>query len=201
LKLKTTKTELLFIERIYNMLKMGGTAGIVIPQGVLFSSSKAFKDARKLMIENSQLKAVVSMPSGVFKPYAGVSTALLIFTKGGETENVWFYDMESDGYSLDDKRLKNESDHGDLQDIVKQFHNPYDPDKNDRTGKVKFFYVSKSEIAEDGYDLSYNKYKEEVFEEIVYQKPNVILEKLIGKNGLEYQIVKGLEKLKKILND
>jgi type I restriction enzyme M protein len=199
LQLKTTKTELLFIERIYNMLKMGGTAGIVIPQGVLFSSSNAFKDARKLMIENSQLKAVVSMPSGVFKPYAGVSTAILIFTKGGETENVWFYDMESDGYSLDDKRSKNESGHGDLQDIVKQFQIPFDSDKNDRTGKMKFFYVSKAEIVEEGYDLSYNKYKEEVFEEIVYKNPNDILEKLIGENGIEHQIVKGLNELKELI--
>ncbi|MFT4803683.1 MAG: type I restriction enzyme M protein [Psychroserpens sp.] len=199
LNLKTTKTELLFIERIYNMLKMGGTAGIVIPQGVLFSSSKAFQDVRKLMIENSQLKAVVSMPSGVFKPYAGVSTALLIFTKGGETENVWFYDMESDGYSLDDKRAKNENGHGDLQDIVKQFHNPFNPNKNDRTGKFKFFYVSKSEIIAEGYDLSHNKYKEEIFEEIVYEKPNVILEKLIGKDGIEHQIVKGLNELKELI--
>ncbi|WP_010227356.1 class I SAM-dependent DNA methyltransferase [Gillisia marina] len=199
LQLKTTKTELLFIERIYNMLKMGGTAGIVIPQGVLFSSSKAFQDARKLMIENSQLKAVVSMPSGVFKPYAGVSTALLIFTKGGETENVWFYDMQSDGYSLDDKRSKNENGHGDLQDIVKEFQNPFDPEKNDRTGKMKFFYVSKAEIVEEDYDLSYNKYKEEIFEEIVYENPNVILEKLIGENGLEHQIIKGLNELKELI--
>ncbi len=199
LKLKTTKTELLFIERIYNMLKMGGTAGIIIPQGVLFSSSNAFQDARKLMIENSQLKAVVSMPSGVFKPYAGVSTAILIFTKGGETENVWFYDMESDGYSLDDKRAKNEIGHGDLQHIVKEFHNSFDLEKNDRTGKTKFFYVPKAEIVQEGYDLSYNKYKEEIFEEIIYEKPNVILEKLIGENGLEHQIIKGLNELKELI--
>jgi type I restriction enzyme M protein len=199
LKLKTTKTELLFIERIYNMLKMGGTAGVVIPQGVLFSSAKAFKDARKLMIENSELKAVVSMPSGVFKPYAGVSTALLIFTKGGETENVWFYDMESDGYSLDDKRTKNENGNGDLQDIIKKFQEPFAQDKNDRTGKKKFFYVSKAEIVEEEYDLSYAKYKEEEFEVITYEKPELILDKLIGKDGIEHQIVKGLNELKELI--
>ncbi len=200
LKLKTTKTELLFIERIYNMLKMGGTAGIIVPQGVLFGTSKAFQAARKLMIEESQLKAVVSMPSGVFKPYAGVSTALLVFTKGGETENVWFYDMESDGYSLDDKRAKNEKGHGDLQDIVKQFRSKYDAKTNDR--KSKYFYVPKSEIIEEGYDLSYAKYKEEVFEEIVYENPKVILEKLIGENGkggLEGEIIDGLKTLKNYL--
>ena len=105
LTLNTTKTELLFIDRIYSMLRDGGTAGIIIPQGVLFSRAKAFVDTRKIMIENSQLKAVITMPSGVFKPYAGVATAILIFTKGGETDKVFFYDMQSDGYSLDDKEL------------------------------------------------------------------------------------------------
>jgi type I restriction enzyme M protein len=196
LELKTTKTELLFIERIFKMLKIGGTAGMVVPQGVLFGTGKAFKEVRKLMIEKSELKAVISMPSGVFKPYAGVSTALLIFTKGGETENVWFYDMQSDGYSLDDKRDKLEG-YGDLQDIVTQYKNRNPEGEQDR--KKKFFFVPKKEIVDEGYDLSFSRYKEEVFEEIEYEKPDVILEKLIGENGLEHEIIKGLEELKKML--
>lgn len=205
LTLKTTKTELLFIERIYNMLKMGGTAGIVIPQGVLFGSGKAFKDARKLMIEKSQLKAVVSMPSGVFKPYAGVSTAILIFTKGGETDKVWFYDMESDGYSLDDKRndLKNtdgSDNYGDLQDIITQYSNSKAVEKSDR--KAKHFFVPKDEIVQEDYDLSFSRYKEEVFEEIKYKAPETILKTLIGedgKGGLEKEIIEGLNELKGML--
>ena len=200
LSLKTTKTELLFIERIYNMLKMGGTAGIVVPQGVLFGTGKAFVEARKLMIDKSELKAVITAPSGVFKPYAGVSTALLIFTKGGETEDVWFYDMQSDGYSLDDKRAKQDG-YGDLQDIVINY-NKRDTlsgaeGENDR--KAKFFFVPKQEILDEGYDLSFSRYKEDVFEEIEYEKPDVILEKLMGKDGLENKIIKGLEELKEML--
>ena len=195
LQLGTTKTELLFIERIYNMLKMGGTAGIVVPQGVLFGSGKAFKEARKLIIENSELKAVITAPSGVFKPYAGVSTALLVFTKGGETENVWFYDMQSDGYSLDDKRAKLDG-FGDLQDIVIKYKSKKPEVENDR--KLKYFTVPKKEIVAEGYDLSFSRYKEEVFEEIEYEKPHVILQKLMGENGLEAQIAEKLNELKEL---
>jgi type I restriction enzyme M protein len=175
LKLGTTKTELLFVENIYNLLKMGGTAGVIVPQGVLFGSGKAFVDARKILVDKCELKAVIAMPSGVFKPYAGVSTAILIFTKGGETENVWFYDMQSDGYSLDDKRTKQEG-YGDLQDIVTQFKKRDQQKESDR--KEKFFFVPKGEIVAENYDLSMSKYKEDVFEEIVYEKPAVILAKL-----------------------
>ena len=204
LSLGTTKTELLFIERIYQMLRMGGTAGIVVPQGVLFGSGKAFVAARKLMIDNSELKAVITAPSGVFKPYAGVSTALLIFTKGGETENVWFYDMDDDGYSLDDKRTKNKDKdgnnlYGDLQDIITQYKARKPKGKQDR--KAKHFFVPKAEIIAENYDLSFSRYKEDVFEEIVYEHPTVILEKLIGKNGkggLEAEITKGLQELKEL---
>jgi len=196
LTLKTTKTELLFIERIFNMLKMGGTAGIIVPQGVLFGTGGAFVEARKLMIEQSELKTVISVPSGVFKPYAGVSTALLVFTKGGETENVWFYNMESDGYSLDDKRNKLDG-YGDLQDIITQFKNRDAQNEDEREGK--FFFVPKQEIVEADYDLSYSKYRNEVFDEIEYEKPEVILEKLIGENGIENQIIKSLNELKNIL--
>jgi len=195
LALKTTKTELLFIERIYNMLEMGGTAGIVVPQGVLFGTGGAFIDARKLMIEKSELKAVVTAPSGVFKPYAGVSTALLIFTKGGTTENVWFYDMESDGYTLDDKRAKQEG-YGDLQDIVHQFKSRSAEIEYDRKGK--FFFVPIAKIIEENYDLSFSKYREDTFEDIIYEKPAIILDKLIGENGLEKEIIIGLEELKSL---
>ncbi len=193
LTLKTTKSELLFIDRIYQMLRPGGTAGIIIPQGVLFSTSKAFQEARKLMIEDSELKAVISAPSGVFKPYAGVSTALLIFTKGGTTENVWFYDMESDGYSLDDKRNKLDG-YGDLQDIVTQYRAKDPKAENDRKGK--YFFVPKEEIAKEGYDLSFSRYKIEVYEAIEYEAPEVILEKLLGEEGIEKKITDGLSFLK-----
>jgi len=195
LALKTTKTELLFIERIYNMLEMGGTAGIVVPQGVLFGTGGAFVEARKLMIEKSELKAVITAPSGVFKPYAGVSTALLIFTKGGTTEDVWFYDMESDGYTLDDKRNKlklpdGKDNYGDLQDIVKHFKSRDSQAENDRKGR--YFFVPKSEIIEADYDLSFSKHKVDVFEDITYDEPKVILEKL---NSIEKILVKELKSL------
>lgn len=175
LQLATTKTELLFVEQIYNLLKMGGTAGMIVPQGVLFGSGKAFVETRKILIDKCELKAVVTMPSGVFKPYAGVSTAILIFTKGGETENVWFYEMQSDGYSLDDKRTKQEG-YGDLQDIVTQYKKRNQLKANDR--KKKYFFVSKAEVVAQNYDLSMSKYKEDMFEEVAYEKPAVILAKL-----------------------
>lgn len=174
LTLSTTKTELLFIDRIYTMLRNGGTAGIIIPTGVLFGSAKAFVDARKIMIEQSQLKAVISMPSGVFKPYTGVATAILIFTKAGETDNVWFYDMENDGYSLDDKRAKIEK--SDLHDIINKYHNRDITLDNNR--QSKHFFVPKKEIVENDYDLSFNSYKEEVYEEEEFDSPEIILAKL-----------------------
>lgn len=193
LKLGTTKTELLFIENIYNLLKMGGTAGVIVPQGVLFGSGKAFVEAREILVEKCELKAVITMPSGVFKPYAGVSTAILIFTKGGETEQVWFYDMQSDGYSLDDKRTKLEG-YGDLQDIVTQFKKRDQRKEGNR--KEKFFFVPKAEIATEKYDLSISKYKEDVFEEVVYEKPAVILAKL---KAMESEINKELTELERML--
>lgn len=195
LALKTTKTELLFIERIYKMLEMGGTAGIVVPQGVLFGTGSAFVDTRKLMIEKSELKAVITAPSGVFKPYAGVSTALLIFTKGGTTENVWFYDMKSDGYTLDDKRKKLEG-YGDLQDIIQKFKQRNVGVDTDR--KSKHFFVPIEEIVENNLDLSITRYSDSVYQETIFEKPDVILEKLIGENGLEKEIIKKLEELKQL---
>lgn len=213
LSLKTTKTELLFIETIYHLLKKGGTAGIIVPQGVLFGSAKAFVAARKILVDRCDLKAVVAMPSGVFKPYAGVSTAILVFTKVYDkedkvtepaTENVWFYEMISDGYSLDDKRNKLEG-YGDLQDIVEKFEK-WDP-KNDTDRKRKYFVVPRQEIVDEKYDLSLSRYKEEVFEEIEYEKPRGILEKLlvseVGENfdvkalaGIQGGIVRELLELK-----
>jgi type I restriction enzyme M protein len=194
LKLGTTKTELLFIERIYTMLKMGGTAAVVVPQGVLFGSGKAFVEARKIMVEKSELKAVITMPSGVFKPYAGVSTAILIFTKGGETENVWFYEMQHDGYSLDDKR--NKIDKSDLQEIITQYHARQNSASSIEQRNAKFFVIAKKEIIENDYDLSLSKYKQEVYEEVTYEKPEVIFKKL---ESIEASITKGLKELKELI--
>ncbi|MBC2703196.1 type I restriction-modification system subunit M [Desulfobacula sp.] len=193
LKLNTTKTELLFVERIFNMLRIGGTAAMIIPQGVLFGAGKAFVNARKLLIEKSELKAVITMPSGVFKPYAGVSTAILIFTKAGETQNIWFYDMQSDGYSLDDKRTKLKG-YGDLQDIVEKFKKRDQKKGNDR--KKKYFFVLKQEVVDEKYDLTFNRYREDVFEEVEYEKPKKILTKL---KLLEKNITEDLLELEEIL--
>ncbi len=193
LKLPTTKTELLFVERIYTMLKMGGTAAIIVPQGVLFGSGNAFVLLRKMMIETAELKAVIALPSGVFKPYAGVSTAILIFTKGGETNNVWFYNMQADGYSLDDKR--NKIVDSDLLDIVKQYNNRHQKNHSaDR--EAKFFFIPKAEIVANDYDLSISKYKQEVYEEVVYQKPQTILAQL---SLLEESIAVGINELKELV--
>ncbi|MGC2064449.1 MAG: N-6 DNA methylase, partial [Thermodesulfovibrionales bacterium] len=155
--------------------------------------SKSFNEDsryRKKLVDEAELKAVIAMPSGVFKPYAGVSTAILIFTKGGETREIWFYDMQSDGYSLDDKRNKQEG-YGDLQDIVERYKNRNPEMDNDRSGK--YFFVPKSEIVENEYDLSLSKYKEEVYEEVVYESPGNILASL---NNIEKDIHQGIEELK-----
>jgi type I restriction enzyme M protein len=187
LSLSTTKTELLFVENIYRLLKKGGTACVIVPQGVLFGSGGAFKTLRRMLVERCDLKAVITMPSGVFKPYAGVSTAILLFTKvwGSKdkvtqlaTEQVWFYEMQADGYSLDDKRTKQEG-YGDLQDIVTKFRARNPETDTDRTQKC--FFVPCAEIASDenNYDLSLSRYKEDVFEEVKYEKPGVILERLL----------------------
>ena len=194
LKLGTTKTELLFIERIYTMLKMGGTAAVVVPQGVLFGSGKAFVEARKIMVEKSELKAVITMPSGVFKPYAGVSTAILLFTKGSETNNVWFYEMRQDGYDLDDKRRKN--DKSDLQDIVTQYHYRSTAASTDEERENNWFSVTKQEIVENSYDLSLSKYKHEVNEEATYEKPKVIFKNL---ETIEDSISNGIRELKELV--
>lgn len=177
----TKKTELLFLERIYKMLRMGGTAGVIIPQGVLFGSGKAFVNVRSILMDKCELKAVINLPSGVFKPYAGVATAILIFTKGGETERVWFYDMEHDGKSLDDKRndrfdKEGNRDFGDIHKIIAHFDNRGTENPTDRT--QRYFYVDKQEIVEKAYDLSFNRYREEVYQEISYDAPKVIMSQL-----------------------
>jgi len=193
LKLPTTKTELLFVERIFNMLKMGGTAAVIVPSGVIQNSGKAFEAVRKLIIEKAELKAVIAVPSGAFKPYAGVSTAILIFTKGGETNHVWFYDMQADGYTLDDKR--NKIAESDLPDIVQRYKSR--DAKKDSDRKLKYFMVPKKEIVENNYDLNLSTYKEEVYEEVVYEKPNVILKKL---SEMEATIVAGIEELNQVID-
>ena len=202
LKLETTKTELLFIENIYRMLRKGGTAGVIIPQGVLTGTNKAFINTRKLITERCQLKAVVSMPSGVFKPYAGVSTAILLFTKVYDyddeidqvpTTHTFFYDMENDGYSLDDRRTKQDG-YGDLQDIVKQYQERDIAKLTDR--KNKFFMVSFTDIKDKNYILSYNEYRDEVFIEKEYGEPLDIIEELIIKEVGKYRDVSILSEFK-----
>lgn len=195
LKLGTTKTELLFIERIYTMLKIGGTAAIVIPQGVLFGSGKAFVEARKIMVEKSELKAVISMPSGVFRPYAGVSTAILLFTKGNQTNTVWFYDMQNDGYTLDDKR--NKTDKSDLQNIIKEYNQKTITISTDKEREGFFFSIAKQEIIGNNYDLSFNKYRKEIYDEVTYEEPKAIFAKL---DIIEANILKGISELKELIS-
>ncbi|MGF7060027.1 type I restriction-modification system subunit M [Brassicibacter mesophilus] len=173
----TKKTELLFVALFIRMLNMGGRCACIVPDGVLFGSTKAHKALRKELVENQNLQAVISMPTGVFKPYSGVSTAILVFTKtnAGGTEQVWFYDMKSDGFSLDDKRnsLGNE---GDIPDIISRFHNLSDEKDRKRIGQS--FLVDKEEIKNNEYDLSINKYKEIEYEKVEYDTPEVIMARL-----------------------
>jgi len=176
---------LLFVENIYRLLKKGGTACVIVPQGVLFGSGGAFRALRQLLVERCDLKAVITMPSGVFKPYAGVSTAILLFTKvwgpkdkvsQPATEHVWFYEMQADGYSLDDKRTKQQG-FGDLQDIIAKYHARNAAADTDRTAKG--FMVCRSSVEKEGYDLSLSRYKQDVFEETHYDLPGEILDRLI----------------------
>lgn len=191
---KTKKTELLFLALFIKMLKVGGRCACIVPDGVLFGSSKAHKDIRKQIVEENRLEAVISMPSGVFKPYAGVSTAILIFTKTGHggTDNVWFYDMQADGLSLDDKRSPvNEND---IPDIIERFRNR---DKElDRTRTEKSFFVTKDEIKKNDYDLSINKYKE--IEYVPVEYPST-LEIMTNLRELEREISKEMDELGKLL--
>lgn len=192
---KTKKTELLFLALFLRILKTGGRCASIVPDGVLFGSSNAHKSIRKEIIENHKLNAIISMPSGVFKPYAGVSTAIIIFTKTGTggTDKVWFYDMKADGYSLDDKR--NPMEANDIDDIIYRFNNLNDEENRKRTEQS--FFVSKEEIVENDYDLSINKYKEIEYEETNYPHPSEIMVKI---HELEMEITAGLAELEEMLN-
>jgi type I restriction enzyme M protein len=178
-KIKTKKTELLFLSLILRMLKQGGRSATIVPDGVLFGSSKAHLALRKMLVEENQLEAVISLPSGVFKPYAGVSTAIVVFIKGGQTDKVFYYDVKADGFSLDDKRT--ELDHSlhkndNLRDVLTRWR---DRDAEaDRPRTTQSFLVSKSEIVGQNYDLSINRYKEVEYEKVKYDPPNVILREL-----------------------
>ena len=173
---KTTKTELLFVALFVRMLQTGGRCASIVPDGVLFGNSNAHKALRKELIDNQRLQAVISMPSGVFQPYSGVSTAILIFTKtnSGGTDKVWFYDMRADGYSLDQKRT--EVSENDIPDVIARFHHL--EGEEERTRKEQSFLVPVDEIREKDYDLSMNKYKEVEREVVVYDKPEVIFERM-----------------------
>lgn len=190
----TKRTEILFLSLMLRILKSGGRCAVIVPDGVLFGSTKAHKSIREEIVEKNKLEAVISMPSGVFKPYAGVSTAILIFTKTGigGTDNVWFYDMEADGYSLDDKREKIED--SDIEDIIERFNNIENEKTRERTEKS--FLVPKEEIAENNYDLSINRYKEIVYEEVEYEAPEVIIGYV---RKLEEEIYIGLDKIEKLV--
>jgi type I restriction enzyme M protein len=192
---KTKKTELLFLALFLRLLQTGGRAAVIVPDGVLFGSSKAHKALRKILVENQKLDAVVSMPSGVFKPYAGVSTAIVFFTKtnSGGTDHVWFYDMQSDGFSLDDKRTP-QPDKSDLPDILARWKNQKDEADQQRTDRS--FLVPKTDIAANEYDLSLNRYKEVVHEAINHDSPQEILTRLAA---LEQEITKGRRELEEML--
>lgn len=189
LSLTTTKTELLFVNRIFNLLRLGGRAAVIVPDGVLFGSSNAHKDLRKMLLEKAELQAVISMPSGVFKPYAGVSTAILVFVKGGVTENVWFYDMQADGYSLDDKRDK--VSENDIPDVIEKWQTRNKAETADI--RHTSFFVTAEKIKLNNYDLSITSYKDINYEQKVYKDPETLLDEIIE---LEDTISQCLEDLR-----
>jgi len=191
---KTKKTELLFLALFLRMLKVGGRGAVIVPDGVLFGSSTAHKAIRKELVDGNRLEAVISMPSGVFKPYAGVSTGILVFTKTGHggTDKVWFYDMTADGFSLDDKRTPVAEN--DIPDIIARFHDLQNEEDRQRTEKS--FFVPKSEIVENGYDLSINKYKKTEYKAVEYAPASQIMAEL---HELEMEITKGLAELEGML--
>jgi type I restriction enzyme M protein len=192
---KTKKTELLFLALMLRALQTGGRCAVIVPDGVLFGSSNAHKDIRKELIDNQKLQAIISMPSGVFKPYAGVSTAVLLFTKteSGGTDNVWFYDMKADGYSLDDKR--NPIETNDIPDILSRWDELETELARKRTEQS--FFVPVNEIRENNYDLSINRYKEIVYEEVKYDPPKKIIAEI---RELQSKKTDLLSKLENLLN-
>ena len=192
---RTKKTELLFLALFLRMLRIGGRCACIVPDGVLFGSSAAHKAIRKELVKNNRLEAVVSMPSGVFKPYAGVSTAILIFTKTGHggTDRVWFYDMQADGFSLDDKRVPVAE--SDIPDILARFKNL--DAETERARTEKSFFVPKTEIVENGYDLSINKYKKTEYKPVEYPPTREIMAEL---RKLEQEIGTAMDELEEMLN-
>jgi type I restriction enzyme M protein len=192
---KTKKTELLFMALFLRLLQTGGRAAVIVPDGVLFGSSNAHKTLRQTIVEDQKLDAIISLPSGVFKPYAGVSTAILFFTKtnSGGTDHVWFYDMKADGYSLDDKRTP-QPDKTDIPDILKRWSKLKAEKDHPRTAQS--FMVPRAEIEANDYDLSLNRYKEVEHEATKYDSPKVILERLAA---LEADIAKGRAELEELL--
>jgi len=191
---KTKKTELLFLALFLRMLRTGGRCACIVPDGVLFGSSTAHRAIRRAIVEGNRLEAVISMPSGVFKPYAGVSTAILIFTKTGHggTDQVWFYDMTADGFSLDDKRTPTAEN--DIPDIVARFRAPEAERQRARTEKS--FFVPREEIVGNDYDLSINKYKQTEYKPVEYPPTSEILAKI---KALEEEIQKELAELEELL--
>jgi len=186
-RLQTAKTELLFLELFFNLLRIGGRAAIIVPNGVLFGSSNAHKKIRQVLLEECLLEAVVSMPSGVFKPYSGVGTAVLVFVKGGTTESVWFYDMQNDGFSLDDKRNFLDGK-GDIPDIVEKFKT--------KAISEKSILIPFQKIKENDYNLSFSQYKETKYEEIQYEPPKKIIDQALK---LEKEIAQELEELRRMI--
>ncbi|WP_320176127.1 class I SAM-dependent DNA methyltransferase [Maridesulfovibrio sp.] len=198
---KSKKTELLFLNLFLRLLKPGGQCACIVPDGVLFGSTKAHVAIRKMIVEEHKLDAVISMPSGVFKPYAGVSTAILIFTRtdSGGTDKVWFYDMQADGYSLDDKRTeldKDDHEKNNIPDIIARWKALADVEGRARTEQS--FMVPVEDIAKNKYDLSINRYKEIVYEEEEYDPPLEILDRM---EELEREILGDMAELREMLND
>ena len=211
---KTKKTELLFLALFLRLLKPGGRAAVIVPDGVLFGSSRAHRELRRILVEEQKLDAVISLPGGVFRPYAGVSTAILLFTKtnSGGTDHVWFYDVQADGWSLDDKRQplladeklgalpeealsKAEHEKNNLPDVLARWAGATASERK-RPRTAQSFCVPKAEIAEKNYDLSLNRYKEVVHEEVHYDPPKKILADL---KALEAEILQGLSELEGML--
>jgi type I restriction enzyme M protein len=211
---KTKKTELLFLALFLRLLKPGGRAAVIVPDGVLFGSSKAHKELRQMLVERHKLDAVIKLPSGVFRPYAGVSTAILVFTKtnSGGTDHVWFYDVQADGWSLDDKRTpllpeeklgalpngrltEDERAKNNLPDVLTRWPERQRAERQ-RARTEQSFCVSKADIAAQGYDLSLNRYKEVVHDEVDHVPPKRILAELAA---LEKEIQQGLKELEGML--
>jgi type I restriction enzyme M protein len=211
---KTKKTELLFLALFLRLLKPGGRAAVIVPDGVLFGSSKAHKELRRILVEEQKLDAVVSLPGGVFKPYAGVSTAILLFTKtnSGGTDQVWFYDVDADGWSLDDKRTPLLPDHklgvvppialsgvehakNNLPDVLARWAQR-DGGERERPRTAQSFCVSRADIVAQGFDLSLNRYKEVVHETVEHRSPKEILADLAK---LEEEIERGMKELERML--